>query len=83
MNIMTADGVKNFYQPATPQFTEVHKSMIKELLELLNRKTIGGWNRKYPGNFSYEVELTGQVKLTHIPQCEHPTVYAGERIQIK
>jgi hypothetical protein len=83
MDIMTADGIKNFFNPKTPQFQELHERMVKDLVELMNRKTIAGWNRKFPGEMVYEFELLNQVRLTHIPPCEHPTVYAELQNEIE
>lgn len=81
MNIMTADGVKDFYQPETPVFSEQHIKQVHEFVEFMNKKTIAGWNRKFPCDppMTYEWEVINQVVLTHVPQVEHPTVYSTDR----
>jgi len=67
MNIMTADGVRNFYNPVTPEYSPEHIKRVADFCNHMNSLTIAGWERKYPCNppLVFEEELKKQI-------CENP-----------
>lgn len=63
MDIMTADGVRNFYNPETPDYPPEHIARVRDYMNHMNSETIAGWERKFPvyPKLVFEEQLKLQV----------------------